>query len=103
VKRLTEAVHVAAHAAATQMTSDIRHSALSHNWHPDVVRNTHVKYEDGKFGVHVHPDYEDRAFVHEFGNQSNQPTAVLRKYEHQSQNATKMFADSFMEHLGGKL
>ena len=103
MKKLKDAVHVAAHAAARQMTSDIRQSALDHNWHPDVVRNMQVKYTDGSFNVHIHPDYEERAFVHEYGSETSRPTAVIRKYETQSHNAVSTFATSFMEHLGGKL
>lgn len=103
MKKLKSAVEHAAHAAASQMTSDIRQSALEHNWHPDVVRNMHIKYDNGSFGVHVHPDYEDRAFMHEFGTETSRPTAVIRKYEGQHSNSSSTFVKSFMEHLGGKL
>ena len=103
MKHLTNSVIKAAHTAASQMTADIRASALAKGWHPDVVDNMHVKYHEGTFKVDIHPDYKERAFTHEFGNESTRPTAVLRNHEGQTHKAEKAFSTSLKVHLGGKL
>lgn len=102
MKQLTKALHSAASDAALHMTEDVRSSALEHGWDADVVRNMHVKYNDGNFSLQIHPDYRDRAFVHEYGNEHLRPTAVLRKYEHELGDVTKYFNKRFAHHLGVK-
>lgn len=103
MKRYVEAAHKAAHDTARYMTADIRHSALEHGWHPDVVSNTKVHYEEGKFNVKVHNGYGDDAFRHEFGDEENRPTAVVRKYANNTHQAQRAFLMSAWKHLGGKL
>lgn len=103
MKHFTDAVHKAAHDAAKHMSTDLQKSALKHGWHSDVVRNMEVKFQDGKFNVDIHPDYKDRAFMHEFGDETTRPTAVLRKYDSQTKDAEKTFTKQMYKHLGKKL
>jgi hypothetical protein len=102
VKHFTESIHKAAQDAALHMTADLRSSAEDHGWDSDVVKNMHVSYTDGKFSLNIHPDYQSRAFVHEYGNETVRPTAVLRKYEHQMGDVSKFFNKRFVKHLGVK-
>lgn len=102
MKQFTEAIHKAAADAAVHMTANLRASALEHGWHSDVVNNLHVGYSEGHFSLNIHPDYQDRAFVHEYGNEHSRPTAVLRKYEHQIGDSSKIFNQRLIKHLGVK-
>lgn len=103
MKHILEAAKKAAGDTAHFIQRDIRRSALEHGWDPEVVKNTHVKWEDNKFAVHVAPEHADKAFVHEYGNETNQPTAVIRKYNNHSSAAGNAFLKSMYRHLGGKL
>ncbi|CAB4123834.1 hypothetical protein UFOVP45_36 [uncultured Caudovirales phage] len=103
MKHFTNAIVKAAHDAASQMTADLRHSATEHGWHPDVVNNMRVNYHSGEFKVDIHPDVKDRAFVHEFGDESTRPSAVIRKYDSQTKNAEATLLRSLGSYMGGKL
>ena len=70
----------ASHDTALAMTMELRGEAAKAGWHPEVVSNISVKHDNGRFSVHVHPDYEDRAKVHEYGTEGVKPSAVIRKY-----------------------
>lgn len=72
-------IHNLKHQTAQELTSELRERALASGWDKDVVDNIRVEYKDQKMGVHVHPDYADRAFKHEFGSVNSQPTAAIRK------------------------
>lgn len=75
---------------AKDMTEELRKNALNSGWHKDVVENMSVEYDDG-FKVKVHPDYEERAFKHEFGSPGVSPTAVIRKYQNKNTEAEAAF------------
>jgi hypothetical protein len=80
LEKSLEAINVAAHKTAVEMTAEIRRSATEHGWHPDVVNNLYVGYDKGKFKVNVEPEFEERAHIHEYGSETSRPTAVLRKF-----------------------
>ena len=103
MKHILDAAKKAAGDTAHFIQRDIRRSALEHGWDPEVVKNTHVKWENNKFEVHVAPEHADKAFVHEYGSEDAPPTAVLRKYSNQPQAAGNAFLKSMYRHLGGKL
>ena len=98
MKKFLDAAHAAAGDTARFMTGQLRHHALNHGWDADVVANTHVVFEDNKFSTHIHPDYVDRAFVHEFGNESNRPTAVIRKFLNNDATSKQAFMISMNNH-----
>ena len=103
MKHFTDSLHKAAADAAHVMSSELRASATEHGWHPDVVAGLNVHYDKGQFKVEFPDEHKDRAFVHEFGDQHNRPTAVLRKYEHHTGLAQKFLIQRLTKHLGGKL
>lgn len=79
-------------ASAKDMTKELRKDARKQGWHEDVLKNMRVKYSDETgFTVKVHPDYEERAFVHEFGSPSTHPTAVIRKFRNRSTKSEELF------------
>jgi hypothetical protein len=84
----------ASHDTALAMTMELRGKATNAGWHPEVVSNISVKHDNGKFSVHVHPDYEDRAKFHEYGSEGVKPSAVIRKY-----NRPDAGSDAFMRSL----
>lgn len=102
MKKLASAISKAAQDTAHFMQREIRHSARIHGWDEDVVRNTFVSYKDGKFSVSVSDSHADAAFVHEYGDESNRPTSVLRRYDHDNRAGTA-FVKSLNRQLGGKL
>jgi hypothetical protein len=99
---LKEAAIKAIEDATKVATHSFRKHALQHGWDSDVVAHTHVKYENGKFGVHTHPDYQDRAFVHEYGTENVPPTAAIRKFFNRSENTEMPLREALNHHAGGK-
>jgi len=83
------------------MTVDLRHRAMEAGWHPEVVDNLHVKFDGKQFTSHVHPDYAERAFEHEFGTEEKRGTAVLRKFSSNHHDGERSFVLNFHKHIGG--
>ncbi len=79
---------------AVAMTMELRQEALNAGWHPEVVSNMHVSHEANGYKVNIHPDYADRAHVHEYGTEGVRPTAVIRKY-----NRPEAGSEAFMRSL----
>jgi hypothetical protein len=102
LKRLRQATQSAVQDTAVSMTNQLRQSALKSGWDKDVVANMHVQHSDGKFNVHVSPEYKDRAFVHEFGNETVRPTAVIRKFSSNTKEVQQSFMSNIKKHYGGK-
>jgi hypothetical protein len=98
ISAIRKASHKAANDTASFMTHQLRQSALQHGWDRDVVENTNVEYASGKFTVKVHPDYSARAFVHEYGDETTRPTAVLRKYMNDTSVARSTLGSQMNEH-----
>jgi hypothetical protein len=83
ISRVKQALQKSTGDTAISLTNKLRQSALEHGWDKTVVSNMHVLHDNGSFNVHVHPEYKDKAFVHEYGNESTRPTAVIRKFSNQ--------------------
>jgi hypothetical protein len=83
ISRVKQAIQKSTGDVASSLTDKLRQSALAHGWSKDVVANMHVVHANDEFNVQVHPDYKDRAFVHEYGSESSRPTAVIRKFNNQ--------------------
>lgn len=101
MKALKEAAIKATKDAAESATHSFRTHALAHSWDADVVAHTHVAYEQGKFAVKTHPDYEDRAHVHEYGDETTPPTAAIRKFFNRSENTHAPFMAALNRHAKG--
>jgi len=101
VEAVIAALHKAAHNAASYMTEDLRNKALSAGWHPDVTENLHVTFNGKTFSSHVHPDFHERAFTHEFGKEGVPPTNVLRKFSQSHGDGERSFLLNFHKHVGG--
>ena len=98
MKKLLEATQKAKQDTARYMTAQLRKQAVHSGWDPEVASTLHVAHEGGKFTAKVHPDYADRAFVHEYGNESVKPTAAIRKF----MNDPKHLNDAFMVTLNNR-
>lgn len=103
MKRIVNALEKAAADTARSVQRQLRRSALEHGWDPKVVANTRVVYKDNQYSVVVSPKYADKAFVHEFGNENEQPTAVVRKLNNRMGTTEKSLLDNLHKHLGGIL
>jgi hypothetical protein len=94
-----DAFDKAFHDTAKDMTEELRQNALDGGWHADVVNNMSVKYsENDGFVVDIHPDYSDRAFMHEFGSPGKPPTAVIRKYRNKDTKSESSFFNYLERH-----
>lgn len=69
-----------AHLLSTLMSEDIRSHVKKHGWDDKVAENLSVKYDDGKFVAHIPAEYEEQAWVHEYGSETSAPTAAIRNY-----------------------
>jgi hypothetical protein len=98
VKKLKEASQKALATTALYMTDRLREHAINNGWHPDVANTLKVEHRDGKFQASVHPDYGDRAFVHEYGNEHLPATAVIRNFLGDSKNYDTAFMISLNHH-----
>jgi hypothetical protein len=101
VKKITNASQRAAHDTARFMTSQLRNHARNAGWEEDVINNMSVVYEDKKFSTRIHPDYQERAFVHEYGDLNNRPKATIRKYANDPQAAKTAFTMAMGNHWKG--
>lgn len=102
MKKLREASQRAAADTAKFMTHQIRSQATAAGWDADVVKNVHVEYDGKSYSTKVHPDYAERAFVHEYGNGDSKPTAVLRKFSSDTQTTERAFLQMLSHHYGRK-
>lgn len=88
----------AAHETAAYMTADLQNRAHEHGWDEDVANSIRVHYEDGKFKAKVAPEYSERAFKHEYGDENNPPKATVRKYD-SSSSAEDAYMISLHKHV----
>lgn len=98
MKKLANTIHKAKQDTARFMTQQLQQHVLQHGWDADVAAHLQVTHKDGKLTTEVHPDYADRAFVHEFGNESTRPTAAIRKYANTPAVAERAFGMLFQHH-----
>lgn len=98
IDTLFKAVDKAAADSAVIMTHQLRQHALQHGWEPDVTSGLYVKHHEGKFSINIHPSVADRAFVHEYGNETKRPTAALRKYINDTSFADKALLNRLSHH-----
>jgi predicted transcriptional regulator len=98
VKSLERIANRAAQTSTVEYTHALRAHLAAHNWDSDVVAHTHVAQEDGSFKVVTHPDYADRAFVHEYGSETTRPTAAIRRF---SEGMGETYMHHFNAHFKG--
>lgn len=84
------------------MSAHVRAETRASGWPEDIVRGMHVKYTDGQFSVHSHPDHKDDVLNLEYGTPDSQPTAALRRYSNRTSEAQKFLLGRTAVHLGGK-
>lgn len=101
MKKIARTSQKAANDTARFMTSQLRHHALNDGWDEDVVNNMSVVYENSKFSTKIHPDYQDRAFVHEYGDTQTRPKATIRKYANDPVMAKQAFTMAMNNHWKG--
>ena len=100
LKNVQKALEQAIPGTEATLTEKLRQSAIAHGWHPDVVAHMNVQHKDGAFHAVIAPEYSDRAFVHEFGDESSRPTAVLRKFGNDTNAIHQTYMDKVNEQYG---
>jgi len=101
ISRVKQALKKFSDDAAGNLTDKLRQSALAHGWDKDVVAHLTVEHSNNSFNVHVHPDYQDRAFVHEYGSETQRPTAVIRKFSNRKAEIQAAIAGNLDQHYRG--
>lgn len=103
MKHLIDSFPEAAARTARSMTYDLRKLASEHGWDQDVVNSMRILYSDSGFKVHVPKQYASRAHILEYGDETNAPTAVIRKFNNRSHLATDHFVNHLFSVSKGKL
>lgn len=101
MKAIVQAAQKAAKDTARFMTAQLRHHALNAGWDEDVVAHMDVVHENGKFSTKIHPDYQERAFLHEYGDGKSRPKATIRKYANDPEMAKQAFTMAMNNHWKG--
>ena len=102
IDNFISAIHNSSHEAARVMSAQVRSEARASGWPEHVVRNTHVKYDSGKFTAHVHPTHSAEAADLEYGNTNQRPTAAIRRASNRTKEVEK-FLVGRISHRVGKL
>lgn len=103
MKSIHDALHQAANHSALYMEHELRTNAIRQGWHPSVAHGLHVGYVDGEFKVSVDADKHAAAHLHEYGDETTRPTAVIRKHGNNTSMAEKAFIRSLEKQLKGLL
>jgi hypothetical protein len=86
-----KAVRLAADQTTAYATAEVRQRAVNAGWEDDVAGGTQVRFTGTAFESHITESVKDQAFVAEFGNEEQLPTAVLRKYDNDSEATQELF------------
>jgi len=100
VKRLADSARKIANQTSLLMTSDLRQSAMDNGWGAEVASNTHVMYDGKSYLIDVRSDLESQAMDLEYGTPSTRPTAAIRKYSNNTQDAENAFVTALEKELG---
>lgn len=99
-RELKKALYKSGDETAMFMSSRLRNDATELGWSQDVVGNLMVEHNDGEFKVQVHQDYRDKALDLEYGTPTQQPTAVIRKFNNRYHDFDKFLIKRAGHHVG---
>ena len=100
MKKLADAARKIANQTSLLMTSDLRQSAMDNGWSTEVASNTHIMYDGKSYLVDVRSDLESQAMDLEYGTPDTRPTAAVRKYSNNTQDAENAFITGLEKELG---
>jgi len=103
VEKFLKVLDKAAIASTDHMTKQVRNRAEDAGWDKEVVQSTAVVYDGGKFSAKIEGPASDKGFVHEFGDQTSPPTAILRQYGNDPQAASDAFLSYLESEVKGML
>lgn len=101
MQNLLDAFDRASNDAALYMTADLRRKATERGWSREVVNAMRVVRKGGDFIVKVPAALADQAWVHEYGDPDNTPTATIRNYDSRHPELTEFYGARFSAHSGG--
>ena len=103
VAKLVKLAEVAAVDTAMYITQDLKGLATKHGWDSKSIDGLSVSYSNSSFSVDVDPTVENDVSRLEYGTERVAPTAVLRKYGSNTQEAEKFFIKNLEKKVGVKL
>lgn len=99
-KKAKQSLHKASLETTRLMGAQLRAETRASGWPEHIVRGMHVKYDDGQFVVHSHPEHKDDVLNLEYGTPDSQPTAAIRRYANRTSEAEKFLLGRTSVHLG---
>ena len=87
VPKFKEALNQASVDTTRLMSAHLRTETRASGWPEKIVRGMHVRYNQGKFSVHSHPDHTAEVLNLEYGTPDTQPTAAIRRFKNRTQEA----------------
>jgi hypothetical protein len=101
MEKLSKALERATSDAALYMTADLRKKATERGWDSDVVNSLRVVHRNGTFSVKFPDSVADKAWVAEYGDPDNTPTALIRTYDNHAPKLETFIMERVTAHLGG--
>ena len=99
--KVQESIHKASIETSRMMSAKLRTEAVKSGWPKHIVRGMHVRYEDGEFTVHAHPEHKVDILNLEYGTPGNPPTAAIRRFGNRQREAEHFLVRSAYRHLKG--
>ena len=81
------------------MSAKLQNEAIDSGWPVHVAKGMHVKYSDGEFHVHSHPDHKKEVLNLEYGTPSTRPTAAIRRFSNRQSEAEHFLVNRAFYHL----
>jgi hypothetical protein len=100
MQKLIDALEKASAEATHFMTGELRRNAVHHGWDPEVASSIYVDHD---FKVRVPAYHAEAAWKHEYGSITQQPTAVIRKYNNSHAAVDRVILHRAAKHIGGSL
>jgi hypothetical protein len=101
MEKLHKAYKRATTDATLFMTAELRSRARSEGWDEKVVNKLRVVKKDDTYSVKFPASVGDQAWIHEYGDPENTPTATIRKFDANPSATAKFLGERMMHHLGG--
>ena len=103
MKKLVSSARKAAKNAANLMTFDLQKNAINNGWSEDVAYATKVVFKNDKYQVSVSNKLNSQALDLEYGTTRSRPTAAIRKFANNTDDAQDSIVRALEKELGWKL
>ena len=99
VDHIQESLHKASLETSRFMSAKLRTEARKSGWPAHVASGMHVRYNDGEFTVHSHPEHKNQVLDLEYGTPSTSPTAAIRRFNNRQGEAEHFLIKRTHQHM----